>query len=314
MLHPVSPEVFYDTAPGKQFLETFVAVENDPLHVFTRRRELADGVIRVADLYEPAPAEHTASMMAQLAKYMTANYDPTTNRCTLYRAVSQQQARDFEEHGAITSRLVTYFGNYDVDLAIESLDRAARGNIPGHVSSAIDLGLTEFDEQVAQLDSSFPHMAHHISRLKEHRYETEDLARGNPSDKTIKTLHEKSALLRSAKQLGRQAYLAAVNESNKDHVPSYPGLVDTLTYSSIHLTSDLGYIHRLNNASLHPEEYEWQLRVSFTPGSLAVGPMIGYVDGKYIVPNLMPDDEYEWYGIGQLAVQTDRVDISASRI
>lgn len=311
MFQPVNPETFYGTPAGQEFLGRFVQPDNDPFKILTQTAHVLipgelrdDKPVKLVTAVASSP-ERTAVQLAKYAHWLNANYDPDTNTCTLYRLTDDRRIADFQEHGAITSRVVEAFGDFSVDLAIESLERTARGQTPTHVKSFIENHVEASDTYIRQLAEDYDHWEEH---LRPFHQEAERLLTNTVSEATADLLQRKAVLLKVTQGLGESAYRAAVRESGNDDVPAGALLsISELTHSSIHLTTDPDYLHTVAPS--------WDrssvLKVTYQPGSLPVGLGLGYINGQYITNHIMGGGEYEWYGIGQLASQPGRVEIEA---
>jgi hypothetical protein len=272
MYAPVSPAEFYDSPAGQDFQTLFIMPQFRP------------------------------NNLGRVPFWLTGNYNPDTGLCTVYRAVDDTRKEAFLASGAITSRVVEYFGDNDMATAINALHDAADGNIPTDVVRRLQ---PEYEKAEQDLEEAVTEDPAHAITLGFELVKVSEFLSGKVNRKTRATVLETATLLETATKLGKEAFIAAARQASKDDVPALTNAtrLDTLMHSSIHTTTS----HAFAASDVVRTFSRNILQIDFKPGSLPIAPRLGYVDGAYAVraTDPMPGTDEEWYGIGQLTPGED---------
>lgn len=327
MLEPVPSAEFFERRVGQEYLERFASSGHIHDQLYTEWVEAPSDEVYVfpdgstqpvhRKIQQAASLELIATRKEKLAKWLTGNYDPSTNTCTLYRGVDNQRAIDARTSAAINSRLVSSLGQGSMLKSVATLNNILAGVVESHVveaaskiyHSGTEAAMILGQERVGADDSYQLLMEWQEQQIIDQKTHAQALIVGNMGSAYREEIEQVLALQRRAMQLGKIGYLAAREAAEQDIVPPPKHDIANLFHSYIHLTTDIDFIKKYGGNYLRHDMSDEYVEVQFTPGSLAVAPALGYVDGEFYVPTtpdfVYPGSEYEWYGIGQLASGND---------
>lgn len=208
----------------------------------------------------------------KVRRWLTGNYDPKSGMHTLYRFVDQPGIDAMRQYGALTSRVVQYFGGGSDVKAVDQLESLVGGNITEETADAIN---GYFGKNKARSGTEYRSGTY-----------LDSLTGGESGLEALGKEAKRSLLdIRATFDPDPDVLFGRVQEELLSSAASIEGTLYDLFHSSIHMTTE-PYWDRW------PTQYRISLKV--LPGSVV--PVGTFKQDNFV--GIIPGGEWEWTTFG----------------